>query len=296
MAGSMVHLNVAIELLKRFDVMCGGKIKDFGAFGGDDFKRDVSILDGDDSYAPVSEIEYKTLGKLFRIKNTRPILRTREQRINFVLANVSPDNIMSRPGYERSMKMHTHFRDGILDPEFRYRENLSVFHERLICFANDHLTGVTAGSDAERDFELYLGYVTHTMTDEMFMLSVRERVMAHAARLGLGETDEETIRFFTYDTDAVDYRLAREGKNKDAILEAMQEAVSKEMWLFKGEGKTPENMVLYDETEKSRIWMIDRYYKGNVDGMKAVVATDEMMERFINTASARIVNNICNFK
>ena len=36
----------------------------------------------------------------------------------FVAGNICPDGIMARTNYERSMKLHTHFRDGIPDGSF----------------------------------------------------------------------------------------------------------------------------------------------------------------------------------
>ena len=50
--------------------------------------------------------------------------------VHFVLGNLAPDGIMSRKGYTRPMKMHTHFRDGIPDREFTAPSNLQLFHQR----------------------------------------------------------------------------------------------------------------------------------------------------------------------
>ena len=36
----------------------------------------------------------------------------------FIAGNICPDGIMAREGYQRGMKLHTHFRDGIPDGDF----------------------------------------------------------------------------------------------------------------------------------------------------------------------------------
>ena len=36
----------------------------------------------------------------------------------FIAGNICPDGIMARKGYQREMKLHTHFRDGIPDGSF----------------------------------------------------------------------------------------------------------------------------------------------------------------------------------
>ena len=91
--------------------------------------------------------------------------------IHFVLGNLAPDGIMSRKGYVRSMKMHTHFRDGIPDWEFTREDHQKVFHQRIRSFCVQML------SEHALDQDLYLGYVTHILTDEIFMKTIRQEFM-----------------------------------------------------------------------------------------------------------------------
>lgn len=133
-------------------------------------------------------------GSLLQLKNP----------VHFVLGNLAPDGIMSRKGYTRPMKMHTHFRDGIPDWEFTATSNLQLFHQRIRQFSEEML------SDPALDRDLYLGYITHILTDEIFMKTVRPEFMAKIAVLGLTERDAETFEYFTYDVNQIDFKLGRE--------------------------------------------------------------------------------------
>ena len=124
--------------------------------------------------------------------------------VHFVLGNLAPDGIMSRKGYVRSMKMHTHFRDGIPDWEFTREDHQKVFHQRIRSFCAQML------SEPALDRDLYLGYVTHILTDEIFMKTIRQEFMEKIAAIGLTDRDAETFEHFTYDVNQIDFRLGRE--------------------------------------------------------------------------------------
>lgn len=124
--------------------------------------------------------------------------------VHFVLGNLAPDGIMSRKGYVRSMKMHTHFRDGIPDWEFTREDHQKVFHQRIRSFCAQMLL------EPALDRDLYLGYVTHILTDEIFMKTIRQEFMEKIAAIGLTDRDAETFEYFTYDVNQIDFRLGRE--------------------------------------------------------------------------------------
>lgn len=131
--------------------------------------------------------------------------------VHFVLGNLAPDGIMSRKGYTRPMKMHTHFRDGIPDWEFTAASNLRLFHQRIRQFSEEKLR------DESLDRDLYLGYITHILTDEIFMKTVRPEFMKKIAVLGLTERDAKTFEYFTYDVNQIDFRLGREYPGMDEM-------------------------------------------------------------------------------
>ena len=124
--------------------------------------------------------------------------------VHFVLGNLAPDGIMSRKGYVRSRKMHTHFRDGIPDWEFTREDHQKVFHQRIRSFCAQMLL------EPALDRDLYLGYVTHILTDEIFMKTIRQEFMEKIVAIGLTDRDAETFEHFTYDVNQIDFRLGRE--------------------------------------------------------------------------------------
>lgn len=122
----------------------------------------------------------------------------------FYCGNLAPDAIMARENYQREMKRHTHFKDNIRLGDLhlpecyeRYRRALGAFAERFLHPANP-------------DYELYLGYVTHMLADEVFILTLRD---AHVRRLtasGRDADDPDYFAAFGRDVDLNDWRLVRE--------------------------------------------------------------------------------------
>lgn len=122
----------------------------------------------------------------------------------FYCGNLAPDAIMARRDYRREMKRHTHFKDDIrlndLHLPERYRQYRSAFRS----FVKRYLRGDSP------DYELYLGYVTHMLADEVFILTLRD---AHVKRLmAAGRLPDDAAYFtaFGRDVDLNDWRLVRE--------------------------------------------------------------------------------------
>lgn len=122
----------------------------------------------------------------------------------FYCGNLAPDAIMAREGYRREMKRHTHFKDDIrlndlhLPECYRqYRCTFQAFIDRYLC----------PGSP---DYELYLGYVTHMLADEVFILTVRDAHVKRLAEQGLTPDDQAYFAAFGRDVDLNDWQLVRE--------------------------------------------------------------------------------------
>lgn len=162
----------------------------------------------------------------------------------FVVGNICPDGIMERTNYERNMKLHTHFRDEIPDGDFGKDGTVELFEKRLCEFWNRHM-------DDEKDTGgLYLGYITHMMTDKMFVLYERPKYFENISRIGLTDHDRETFVHFNKDTDLIDFRLVRE---KPELLEA-------EKILKKTSGYYIKDMITADELDRSRKWIIKHFF------------------------------------
>lgn len=163
----------------------------------------------------------------------------------FVVGNICPDGIMERQNYERSMKLHTHFRDGIPDGDFGKDGTVELFEHRLNEFWNEHF------EDEMSVKGIYLGYITHMMTDKKFILYERPKYFENISCIGLTDQDRETFVHFNRDTDLVDFRLVRE----------MPELSEAKEILEKTSGYCIKNMITADELDRSRKWIIRHFFE-----------------------------------
>lgn len=122
----------------------------------------------------------------------------------FYCGNLAPDAIMARIDYRREMKRHTHFKDNIRLsdlhlPEYyrQYRSTFGRFVERYL-------------HPGSPDYELYLGYVTHILADEVFILTLRDAHVKRLADEGRPQDDTAYFTAFGRDVDLNDWRLVRE--------------------------------------------------------------------------------------
>ncbi len=163
----------------------------------------------------------------------------------FVVGNICPDGIMERQNYERSMKLHTHFRDGIPDGDFGKDGTVGLFEHRLNEFWSEHF-------EDERSVKgIYLGYITHMMTDKKFILYERPKYFENISCIGLTDQDRETFVHFNRDTDLVDFKLVRE----------MPELSEAKEILEKTSGYCIKNMITADELDRSRKWIIRHFFE-----------------------------------
>ncbi len=185
----------------------------------------------------------------------------------FLAGNICPDGIHSRDNYQRPMKMHTHFRDGIPDYEFTEPENLTLFHQRIRKFARDMAPVLPR--------ELCMGYVAHVLTDEYFMRTVRPEFMKAMEPLGLNEKTEETFRYFTYDVNQINCRLAREYPEMDEVVRLLR-AVSP----YRIPGWLTE-----EELTRSRKWVLSFFFDQPWDPRPPVYLPYERTLRFLEEAA-----------
>lgn len=208
-------------------------------------------------------------GSLLQLKDT----------VHFVLGNLAPDGIMSRKGYTRPMKMHTHFRDGIPDWEFTAPSNLQLFHQRIRQFSREML------SDPALDRDLYLGYITHILTDEIFMKTVRPEFMEKIAVRGLTDRDAETFEHFTYDVNQIDFRLGREYPGMDAMREC----------LLCEDDCSIREMITQQELADSREWVRNFFFDQAPMPGQPVYYTYERALQFIQEAALFIKDHLSEY-
>lgn len=163
----------------------------------------------------------------------------------FIAGNICPDGIMERKNYERNMKLHTHFRDGIPDGDFGKNGTIKLFEKRMADFWSEHCEDERVASG------LYLGYITHMMTDKRFILYERPKYFQNISKIGLTERDRETFVYFNKDTDLVDFKLVKEMPELSVAEKILRE--TRDYYI--------KNMITKEELDKSRRWIIKYFFE-----------------------------------
>lgn len=198
-----------------------------------------------------------------------------EQRF-FVAGNICPDGVMARQNYERSMKLHTHFRDGIPDGTFDQEGMVPLFESRMQSFWKEHM------KDERETPGLYLGYVTHMMTDEAFILRERPKFFERIAAIGLTQKDVETFVRFNKETDQVDFQMIRENPILQKAYEILKQI---EPYEIKG-------MITQDELTQSRQWILKHFFEEEHEIEEPRYLLYEDMMHFVKKMKEEIVERL----
>lgn len=193
----------------------------------------------------------------------------------YYIGNIAPDCIHSRKNYKREMKKHTHLRDGISDRDFILPENQKLFKQRLDKFQKEYCN---KGDNQE----LYLGYLTHLITDEMFMKTIRLRCAEEAEKGGILQTDK---RFFDY--------MMREVNGADALAAQNINFLNNPVeMLRKSCGCYIRDYITADEIKDSAEWIISNFFSDKINFEKPAFLTMEMIEDFIQITVNEIYKRI----
>lgn len=194
----------------------------------------------------------------------------------FFAGNICPDGIMARKNYRREMKLHSHLRDGIPDGTFQEPEKLALFHQRLKSFYQSNL------EREDRDFSLYLGYLTHMLTDEKFILEIHSGVLDAIARTGYTSKNKETFVLFGQDVDQIDFRLAAEYPGIREVYEALRTVSPYEV----------AGMITTEELTDSRNWILRYFFETPHEIRKPRFLPYDRMLRFIPDAVEEIMHKL----
>lgn len=194
----------------------------------------------------------------------------------FFAGNICPDGIMARQNYQREMKLHSHLRDGIPDGTFQEPEKLAMFRHRLAEFFDRNVF------EEGREFSLYLGYLTHMLTDEKFILEIHGEVLQAIERAGYSRQDPEMYALFGRDVDQIDYRLVME---YPGIQEAYRVLRHVPPYVIAG-------MITEEELTDSRNWILSYFFETKHALQEPRFLTYETMLRFIPEAVREILERL----
>ena len=194
----------------------------------------------------------------------------------FIAGNICPDGIMARKDYERGMKLHTHFRDGIPDGSFEEPGMIPLFERRMREFWEGHQ------QDERQCPGLYLGYVTHMMTDERFILEERPKFFEEISVIGLTGKDRETFVRFNKETDLVDFRLIREFPEPQQAYESLKRVKPYEI----------KGMITEEELSGSRKWIIEYFFETEHERQEPKFLRYDSMVQFIEDVTGEIIDRL----
>jgi hypothetical protein len=201
---------------------------------------------------------------------------TIEDMGQFYLGNLAPDAIHVREGYIRDFKKHTHLRDGIRDMELGREENRTLFHNRVTDFINEY------GRLEDGLLDLYRGYVSHLLTDELFVLTIREHFCKTLEQLDIPQTDPRFFEYIVTDMTRNDFLLVTEYEGSDEIRECMEQTA---IHPVKG-------YLSADEINETRNWLIKQHYYEKREKLQPrYISLDETLE-FIQAAAEDIVKRL----
>lgn len=194
----------------------------------------------------------------------------------FYLGNIAPDAVHARKEYDRSWKKHSHFRDDIPDKYFHLPENYRIYHDRLVDFINDNKDR----EDGTLDF--YRGYVTHIITDELYLLSVRMEFCMIMEQKGIGQNDRVFIESIIGDMVRNDMLLVNRYEGMNEIRDYVERA----------EALPVEGYISKYEMDYCRNWMIDEHFHKKHELLEPVYISYERTLEFIHVTSEEIVRRL----
>jgi hypothetical protein len=208
----------------------------------------------------------------------------------FLGGNLAPDAVHARNDYQRSDKKRSHLCDGIRSYGYGYPDVAQLFYDRVSQFINEYYLP----ENEKRD--LYLGYITHLLVDEIYLLTVYKRLEEHLKNNG-ANPDEPGFRksladevnngghrdFFSDDAYIVDIS-ANDYNFKEDILFALEAVWDYEI----------KDYVSADEINISKRWVIDKFFKNKPtqnktddDIVKSIKLIDHMAESTIKALMER---------
>ena len=198
----------------------------------------------------------------------------------FFNGNIAPDCIHSRENFVRAMKKHTHLRDDIRDHDFIKEESQAIFQKRLDGFVEKYCIK----GDAE--FDLYCGYLSHLMTDEFFMKTIRQEFTAKMDKLGIKQSDRDYYLMFMSDINNIDNRLSQQYEFKNNPKDTLWDAKDLEI----------KDYLTVDEFTDGKGWITWNWFDNKRDFVEPKYISYDRIIDFIDKASEEIVRRFNKYK
>lgn len=194
----------------------------------------------------------------------------------FYLGALAPDAVHARVDYVRAHKKHSHFRDDIMDRDFTLPENYSQYHKRLESFIKENKDR----EDGLLDF--YRGYVVHIMTDELFLLTVREEFNQTLQKQGIDQGDKPFFERIVADMNRNDLLLVKEYKAIDEIRHRLEQVSAYPV----------PGYLSMQEMSDCRNWALHYHFHEQHEDLQPIYISQARMWSFIKYAADEIIKRL----
>lgn len=191
----------------------------------------------------------------------------------FYSGNIAPDAIHARANYIRAFKKHTHLTEGISGGDFQNPEKVAIFHERLKDYISTYYDSTSNESD------LYLGYISHLVTDEYFNIHIRQQFVAAMGKEGIQQEDVEFFKRIMKDIDSIDTVILEKYPFKNDVRTILDS-----VW-----GYEVKDMVTADEITRSKRWVIDKLFGSQHSTASPMYYSYEEAHKFIAETAENII-------
>ncbi len=191
----------------------------------------------------------------------------------FYLGNLAPDAIHAREGYIRDFKKHTHFRDNIRDIDFLLEENQNSYRKRLedfIAIHRDRNDGL---------YDLYRGYVSHILADELFIRTVRAEFCEVMDQLNIAQNDPRFFEYIIRDMNRNDMLLVKQYKDMEEVKRQVEGVSIHEI----------DDFLSLREMRDSMEWLIRRHLYEEQELVQPLYITYDRTLAYIQEAAKEIV-------
>ncbi len=194
----------------------------------------------------------------------------------FYAGSIAPDAVHARVNYVRADKKHTHLRDDIPDKDFIREDYLKLFRQRVADYILEHRNGEDGLLDVHR------GYVVHLLTDELYLLTLRQEFVLNMEKLGISQADPEFFHRVITDMHRNDFLLLYHDKELDIIRYHLEQV--------KPFGLEP--MLSEEEITESRWWVINRFFYEEYELEEPLSISFERSKDFIILATEDIIGRL----
>ena len=189
---------------------------------------------------------------------------------------IAPDAVHARVNYVRSDKKHTHLRDDIPDKDFINEPYLSLFRQRVAEYILKHRDGEDGLLDVHR------GYVVHLLTDELYLLTLRQEFVLSMEKLGIAQSDKEFFQRVITDMNRNDFLLLYHDQEMEEIKYQLEQV----------EPFAVEPLLSEAEVSDSRSWVINRFFYEEYELQDPVTISFQRSKEFVRMAAENIKSRL----